>query len=953
MNLWRTAWVTQDNHLSKPDRTVYLPVILMLIFLCLFLPATGLTGTAPKNADQAAVRARQLLLEGTQLQLRGKLEDAVARYRQSLALKPDKKLEDLVSRLERHIAVSGRPGQVQKTGGAASQSLKPGAEAETGTLPKEIQGHQVLTEEARKVVHHLASPDEQLVYDFVDWTLSEIDSLVSEDNPDLLNTNRDFKVTKAGDAYNVRLDPFVLQFDQGRRTIDMGPVIMVCQPRSAEILAVNIEIPARILFLKQNSESFAIVTGQRRIWLMWNRQQKSLVETNVDLSDIGLDAGNSTSAGENKDAFSLKRLVFHSKRKEGEGGQWTDAYTGSLTGAMLAADDNKGKGTIDSISFSVVGNGTDLMSYQKLKEQYRNLLREKSNFQVADLKDLSRTMDSCLQSFISSEGKIDISGVRLENGGKAFFVIDHADYAETMVKEKGEDRFSSEGNGIISSIVFREPDGTNPVSFKIGEVTSKNIFRTAPVPPALFSDIFDKLDKAANIQDKTVRKKFLSKEGPAVIKTVLSLISTASSKITVKGIKAENLLESPVILDQAAFGAGFDTGTGNGGTIHISSSFSGFRHTPGKDDVMPEAAAVNMQIANIPSLLMLINNPDAIVEGGLGQLQDQVMMNGMNTLLDSKLSFTLLNSFIAFPAARINVALHADINKSARYKSVGQLELMIENPDEIKTIINKIIDSPSVHLMLAGFTALANRKTENGKTVDQLDIRLTPSGKIMLNNKDVTALFFSQTSKEQSKQSPGAAQPPVKNMTQAPVRPANPEDKKLSMAEQKELAGKLFKEMGALDTGELERFENDYLTVIRRCPDTDYAQAAYFRLANMYLYAYENPDYQRIIALLEPFPKRYPNSKILKDITSKLVRAYEETKNYAGVEHVAGEYLKKHNYSAGALKQFGLDYGRALEQHGHNARAVEVYQMIVDKGTELDEFTVNAARKHIQELQKK
>ncbi len=115
MKLSINASITQDNHPSKSNRTVYLPVIPILILLCLFLPATAMSGTAQNSGDQAAVKARQLQLEGTQLQLRGKLKEAVARYRQSLALKPNKKLEDLVSRLERHIAVSVRPVEAQET----------------------------------------------------------------------------------------------------------------------------------------------------------------------------------------------------------------------------------------------------------------------------------------------------------------------------------------------------------------------------------------------------------------------------------------------------------------------------------------------------------------------------------------------------------------------------------------------------------------------------------------------------------------------------------------------------------------------------------------------------------------------------------------------------------------------------------------------------------------------
>ena len=65
-------------------------------FLFSFCPHQQPTVWAADTAEQA----RQLKIEGTSLQLRGQVAEAVKKYRKSLALQPDDKLERLVNKLD-------------------------------------------------------------------------------------------------------------------------------------------------------------------------------------------------------------------------------------------------------------------------------------------------------------------------------------------------------------------------------------------------------------------------------------------------------------------------------------------------------------------------------------------------------------------------------------------------------------------------------------------------------------------------------------------------------------------------------------------------------------------------------------------------------------------------------------------------------------------------------------
>ncbi len=105
------------NDNFNPGRPACLNVFctILVILLCC-APCLSVTCRADSRppAQSPNIEADRLQIEGTRLQLRGDLQGAVHKYRESLALKPDKRLEDLVHRLEQRI------GKPRKTGVARS-----------------------------------------------------------------------------------------------------------------------------------------------------------------------------------------------------------------------------------------------------------------------------------------------------------------------------------------------------------------------------------------------------------------------------------------------------------------------------------------------------------------------------------------------------------------------------------------------------------------------------------------------------------------------------------------------------------------------------------------------------------------------------------------------------------------------------------------------------------------
>lgn len=81
--------------------------IVMGIVMCTLISALITVGVPQAKAVEQntdlGVTARQLQLEGARLQLQGKLEEAVKKYRESIALQPDPRLDSLIKQLEPKI----------------------------------------------------------------------------------------------------------------------------------------------------------------------------------------------------------------------------------------------------------------------------------------------------------------------------------------------------------------------------------------------------------------------------------------------------------------------------------------------------------------------------------------------------------------------------------------------------------------------------------------------------------------------------------------------------------------------------------------------------------------------------------------------------------------------------------------------------------------------------------
>jgi len=175
----------------------------------------------------------------------------------------------------------------------------------------------------------------------------------------------------------------------------------------------------------------------------------------------------------------------------------------------------------------------------------------------------------------------------------------------------------------------------------------------------------------------------------------------------------------------------------------------------------------------------------------------------------------------------------------------------------------------------------------------------------------------------------------------------NFDDGTLPLAKQKELAKKLFREMVDTDYWDIPTFENNYLEVIKRCPDTSQAPISCWKLSNLYLTSLDKPKVDSAIEILEHFVNKYPYSDLMPQVNNRLLYLYRRSNNQEKVIEYLSELLNSPALNTEDYAKYGLLYGSSLEKTGYEAEAKTVYQSILDKAGESKSYSVSVARQRL------
>ncbi|MBF0546056.1 MAG: hypothetical protein HQM08_16550 [Candidatus Riflebacteria bacterium] len=170
----------------------------------------------------------------------------------------------------------------------------------------------------------------------------------------------------------------------------------------------------------------------------------------------------------------------------------------------------------------------------------------------------------------------------------------------------------------------------------------------------------------------------------------------------------------------------------------------------------------------------------------------------------------------------------------------------------------------------------------------------------------------------------------------------------LPLEEQKKLAVKIFSDLGAMDKNDLSEVGRLYRELIRKCPDTEQAQESCWRLSNMYLSAYDSPNYNSALEILELFMKRYPFSPGVDQVKSDLLFIYDMLgKHEKLIELYKPSFDAENKLSNEDYVAHGYRYAKALEKIGKTTEANEIYKKILEKDQGRNSISAIMARQKL------
>ncbi len=741
-----------------------------LVLTVLVFCGSGMTTLLPvqdawaaESTDNAAATARRLQLEGSRLQLQGDLAGATKKYQESIALQPNPRLETLVQQLAKQTGATGQAPTDAPVGAEQAPLMAPKGQMETPVGPAAAGAQSApavaappVKETSKPVDPPLVvkrapgTPEEELIYAFTDWALALFPQATA--NKDFnLKTNQNYAVTHAGGQYEVRLEPFILSFGEND-SIDLSPIVLAFNPQGQDKLAVTLHLPKKAPLRRADTTTAELTIGSQDLSGIWDLTQSGFDRADLKLGNLAiLDSGN-------KGRFDMKEIVLSSSCSRNAQGIWDEKLHGTFSD--LSFVDDKSHFNIGNIAVLFNLGGSNFAKYAEVKKTFQHHTFNQGDApNLAELKTFLATLDDYVQLLNVSTSSIAVQGIKVKSDGDTFS-LDSVDMSGGIHKESQSGRYRYDSKMEAKGGAYTEkekPEKPQPVTASLASVGIVGQGTMKLIPPKMFADLFASIEGFEKVK-KEESDAYLTKHGTVFARKILELIEGYSTEINLSGLNVFHAGPNPVTMETAQFGGGFTVGSGEGGKIQTHINFSGLNGPGQGTNTLPKSANFNFEIKNIPSLLHLLSDPNNPATGTMDQVQGQAVMKAMSTLMMSTLTFSLTDSFVAFPASRVNLSLLANIDNQAKYLSTGNLQVAIENPDEFMRIAQSFGADPDTQKMLVTLTALANRSDESGKTVDKIDAKVNREGKVFINAKDVTLMFFPQPVPAQQ----GAAPPHAK-----------------------------------------------------------------------------------------------------------------------------------------------------------------------------------------------
>ncbi len=208
---------------------------------------------------------------------------------------------------------------------------------------------------------------------------------------------------------------------------------------------------------------------------------------------------------------------------------------------------------------------------------------------------------------------------------------------------------------------------------------------------------------------------------------------------------------------------------------------------------------------------------------------------------------------------------------AADYLTEGRsLEKSEDFAGAVEIYLRGIDEQPSADLYLAAGRLLGKmKKYDRGDALLQKALEKFPTNQALAK---LAALFRSRTGRDSAVTVAVSSEP--SSSTEEVFEP-------LPEGQQASAAVEIILELQKTDPREIAVHEKALQQIIFTCPASEYSPEACWKLANLYLYADNQPDYQKALPMLDKIVSDYPDSSVAGSSLTRMRSIAEATGNYA------------------------------------------------------------------------
>ena len=551
-------------------------------------------------------------------------------------------------------------------------------------------------------------------------------------------------------TFSVNLGKVGIKTQSGEAISIDAPFIFKVEITAKDKLFCSLILPPSIPLTSEGRQLLKITSTASTIEGVWDEDLNAFTTTLYKIKSptvfFGPKEDNSGEFGYSAEMSSIKfKSVLDT-----DGPDWNYKTNGNAKSFTISGKDIP-LFTIGAASISSSGEGREALTLRSLIKEYVNCI---SSFQESiaanNIDDIAsngetffRIIDSALRIYSKSNAAFQLNDINISNPEKS-----KSTFHINEIKLTSEDSRTTRGN-IVSTMAFTfnhissliNEEEQQPTTVKVDEVSFKFSGGLEKIPEDFFVSNYRKIKPMIKpVIDESADEAEFTGIAIEIGRNILALLREYKEDITVNNVEVKGPFNGKLANFTLAQGITAAGGKDNSTSHNIR--FSGL-DVPAMAALLPTDANIDIKALQLPPLLSLV--PDAATTAQL--IKDDTLDSYYKTKILEESRFIegiLDNNYITFANAAIKLNGHFQQDSSSPLMAQGKAVMEIENADNINTILSSLPNMQQLQGPLTMLTSIADRATEGSKTIDTIKLALTPEGKIMVNNKDLTGMFLPQ-----------------------------------------------------------------------------------------------------------------------------------------------------------------------------------------------------------------